>query len=124
DVVYDVKFFTSSNRSLPQKYITEFTVKALDGDRMIELEAVKNDRNIARMDGVQPAANGDLVIEVRVGADSHSVAEGFGGIGVLELVARDATSTPIPDEDLSHIGINFGTTPNPPAEAGPGNPAG
>jgi 3',5'-cyclic AMP phosphodiesterase CpdA len=124
DTVYDVKFFTSSNRALPQKYISHYTVKNLEADRVIELEAVLNDRNIARIDTVQPASDGRLVIEVRVGVDSDSGAQSYGGIGVLEVVARPAGSQPIPDEDVTHIALGFGHTPNPPAEAGPGNPLG
>ncbi|AHF92230.1 metallophosphoesterase [Opitutaceae bacterium TAV5] len=121
--VYDVKFFTSSNRQLPQKYITEFTVLNQGDARVVELEAVRNDRNIARIDGLAPRADGTLAIEVRVGADSDSGTVGFGGIGVLELVARAAGSEPSPDEPVRSV-LDLGGTPNPPAEASDANPEG
>ncbi|MET0263575.1 MAG: metallophosphoesterase [Rariglobus sp.] len=122
--VYDVKFFTSSNRKLPEKYISNYTVKALDGDHVVELEAVLNDRNIARIEAVQPTVDGRLLVQVRVSAQSNSPTSSYGGLGVLELVARPVGSEPVPDEDVTQIAFNLGNTPNPPATVGPQNPLG
>lgn len=121
--VYDVKFFTSSNRGASQKYISHYTVLNRDAAKTVELEAVLNDRNVARIDGVVPSANGKLVIEVRVGEASDSGAQSYGGIGVLELVAREAGSERSPDEPVRSM-MDLGTTPNPPAEVCAENPQG
>lgn len=117
-LVYDLKFFVSSNRQPPQIFLTDYAVTGLTS-QTVSLEAVLNRDMVATVDGMSPDAFGEIEIVITPAA----VSTQFGAIGVLELVGRDPIDPVAPDPEPVRWS-NAGQTPNPPATPSAENPAG
>ncbi len=117
-LVYDFKFFVSSNRVAPQSYLTNYTVVGASS-QTTSLEAVANRDKVASVSGMVPNAMGQIEITIATAPTSTE----FGGIGVLEIVSRDATDPVTPDPQ-QFLWSDAGQTPNPPAAPNAENPDG
>lgn len=117
-LVYDFKFFVSSNRVAPQVFLTNYTVTGANSQTR-SLEAVANRDRVASVAGMVP--NGTGQIEITIAA--HPSSTEFGGIGVLEIVSRSTSEAVTPDPQPLQW-LDVGQTPNPPATPNPANPEG
>ncbi|YCM42498.1 metallophosphoesterase [Verrucomicrobiaceae bacterium 227] len=117
-LVYDFKFFVSTNRQAPQSFLTDYTVVG-DTTETISLEAVGNLDSVASVAGIAADATGEIEITVAAAEASSD----FGALGVLEMVGRDAADPVSPDPQPIRWS-DVGTTANPGAEVSAGNPEG
>lgn len=117
-LVYDFKFFVSSSRLAPQIFLTNYTIVGASS-QTTSLEAVANREAVASVSGMVPNVSGQ--IEITLAADPTSTE--FGGIGVLEIVSRDAADPVTPDPQPIQWS-DAGQTPNPAAAPNPANPDG
>lgn len=117
-LVYDFKFFVSSNRQSPQKFITDYTVTGSSSET-VSLEAIENLDSVASASGIAADLNGEIKITIATAAESSD----FGGLGVLEIASRETGDPPSPDP-LPIRWSEAGQTPNPPAAPNPTNPEG
>ncbi len=116
--VYDFKFFVSSNRTLPQVFLTDYTVTGATTET-VSLEAILNRDRVAAVSGMAPDGSGQITIMVTANPASTQ----FGALGVLEFVGRDPGEPVAPDPQPVRWS-NAGQTPNPPAGVNPQNPSG
>ncbi|MCW1883677.1 metallophosphoesterase [Luteolibacter flavescens] len=116
--VYDFKFFVSSNRPATQVFKTDYTVVGATS-ATTSLEAIANRDKVASVSGMVPNQDGQIEITLAAAQTSNE----FGGIGILEIVGRDA-SEPVAADPQQINWANAGQTPNPAAEPNPANPDG
>jgi 3',5'-cyclic AMP phosphodiesterase CpdA len=116
--VYDFKFFVSSNRTLPQVFLTDYTVTGATTET-VSLEAILNRDRVAAVSGMAPDGLGQITIVITPNAASTQ----YGAIGVLEFAGRDPAD-PVPPDPQPAVWSNAGQTPNPPAGVNPQNPSG
>ncbi len=117
-LVYDFKFFVSSNRVAPQIFLTNYTVVGASS-QTTSLEAVANRDKVASVSGMVPNASGQIEITIA----AHPTSTEFGAIGVLEIVSRNAADPVTPDPQ-QFLWSDAGQTPNPPATPNAANPEG
>ncbi|GHC43138.1 metallophosphoesterase [Roseibacillus persicicus] len=116
--VYDFKFFVSTNRQAPQKFITDYQVAGTNTEST-QLEAVGNSEGVASVAGIVPDESGQITLTISTAEESSD----FGALGVLEIVGRAPTDPEAPDPQPLRWSL-LGATPNPAATAGGTNPEG
>ncbi|MGE9270073.1 MAG: metallophosphoesterase, partial [Verrucomicrobiales bacterium] len=117
-MVYDFKFFVSTNRQAPQVFLTDYTVSGAS-EETVSLEAVGNSDEVATVDGMAPDASGEIEITVET-ADASS---DFGALSLLEFVGRSASDPVSPDPTPTRWS-SAGQTENPAASPNADNPEG
>jgi hypothetical protein len=92
--VYDFKFFVTSNRSLPEKYITDYTVAGATTNT-VSFNVIGNVNGVASVDGMTANASGELEVTISINPDSDT----YGSISVMEVIARAPADPVTPDPE-------------------------